>query len=522
MASLKELLKATMLSVGAQGLLAYRRPPFPIRTPEPIIDDADDDDVYTTNSIWDFGNPKYCDAGVRVENVSCRVRSMNYMNMPVLREIEWGPVIVRSPDFGDVTLPLTDQFRIFGHYASDLSIKASTSGYWQLRANIDQGFEMIFGYEIPWQLVSSKPTPTSLSVEDWKSDQLMPDGDFSVLPADPGGVGLATLRLPPLRIVVVVSLVCCKERFDFVPGNLLGAARLYPLLMVVASSPLDSISASVKLTRPAKAAHTKMDGETMTGNIGSAMFTDRNNPGLSPAWDNIFDYYLIDPPAAAYTLVTPSDTGAPTTIPRAVTVHEPSGSTKRNVKKVAGQGEFDNLHIAPRMVLSEKGRTELNAGATGDEITMAPFCIHDCFHMHWRWSADFDDTFSKGWSGQAPFAKPGAPLVPGNQGVRLEMLSATSFRYTATAVEPVPGQWQVVMHHGAAYAVNADWKATFFKWIETGELPGYPDEFNLMPDIDKTWAKVYWGLRYMRKAKGRPVERLSWTADQFQALRAVK
>ena len=40
---------------------------------------------------------------------------------------------------------------------------------------------------------------------------------------------------------------------------------------------------------------------------------------------------------------------------------------------------------------------------TFEHIWMAPFCAHDCFHLHWRWADYFGDEAIqfKGWSGSA-------------------------------------------------------------------------------------------------------------------------
>jgi hypothetical protein len=208
MANLKELLNATLLNAGNPGALAYMSLPFPITAPSPTVQGADDEDVYERNPIWHFENPTFSGAGVQVKNVSCRVRSMDYMTMRVLQLIEWGPVVLRSNELGDVSLPLTKEFLVTNRFSPMGVVLGSSSGYWQLKARIDQGFEMIFGYEIPLQQVSAKPTLTPLSLEDYKSDELMPTNDFSVVPADPGTGVRSTLRLPPLRVLIIVSLVC--------------------------------------------------------------------------------------------------------------------------------------------------------------------------------------------------------------------------------------------------------------------------------------------------------------------------
>jgi hypothetical protein len=275
-----------------------------------------------------------------------------------------------------------------------------------------------------------------------------------------------------------------------------------------------------------------MDGEQMTPSIGSALFTDRNkkeNPLPIPLWDNFFDYYYVDPPPGKYTLVTPADRGKDRIIPYSVTVHTvcdedfapPDIASLRSVRKVAGQGEFDNIHLAPKMVfapnvVSDPDFRNLNLAP----VTMAPFCVHDCFHMHWRWGKTYDERTTLGWDGQKPYTKAGAPMVPGNQGVVMDLLSPASLRYTATAEKCVAGQWQIIMHHGGAYALSANYKTTLAK---IGQIFGSVDGEQppiASPDLRMTWTEYYWRLRYGHRGYN-GFERLTWTPSQFALLREV-
>lgn len=515
---------------------------------------AHDRPAYENNPIWRFDSPTFAGAGVQVKNVTCQVRPMNYMKMPVLDLVEWGPVTLRPNEGGgDVSLPLTTRYLLRSRYVKSGVIQASTSGYWQLPANVDQSFEMVFGYEIPFaNQVSSGPHDddppdppsqfpvlvrvlppladfiTPLSTADISSDQLMENGLAAVSHTDPGTQSVSTLRPPPLRIVIVVSLVCCKERYDFDPFNVLGAGRLYPLLMIMVNYPLNRVAGAVKLSRPSRTMHTQIEGETMTANIGSALFADRNSMGVvvRPIWSNIFDYYWLDPPADRYKIVTPSDRGSQRTIVDGVTVNERSSilgvedSSNRDVVKLAGQGEFDNIHMAPKMV-ADKVVLEQNDDLTGlDSVTMAPFCVHDCFHMHWRWSNSFGDRANKGWAGQNPYAAAGAPLVPGNQDVTLEMLSPASFRYAAIAENPNAGEWQIIMHHGGGYAIDYTAGADAARQVVLANSAS--NEVYIKEGGRSPWTTFYWWLRYDRSAwRKRQFERLTWTPQQFAALREV-
>ena len=124
-------------------------------------------------------------------------------------------------------------------------------------------------------------------------------------------------------------------------------------------------------------------------------------------------------------------------------------------------------------------------------IAMAPFCIHDCLHTHWRWGSHFTTKQSKGWDGSVPYAKAGAPLVPANQKITMSMPHLHGFRYKAEISTAIPpGQWQVVNHHGSAYALSIDMKGTMAKALLGVSFEESADDF------DWSWAMFYWHLRY--------------------------
>ena len=151
------------------------------------------------------------------------------------------------------------------------------------------------------------------------------------------------------------------------------------------------------------------------------------------------------------------------------------------IVKTAGQGEFDNLHIAPKMVVrpqyvtSKRIPKEKLLGL--DRITMAPFCFHDCLHMHVRWGAGDNDAQNRGWRDEeTPNALAGAPLVPTNQKVTLNLLSPTSFEYIAEAQGVRAGTWQIMLHDGPADALNRQVSAERGPWRgESGQRRlGFP------------------------------------------------
>lgn len=141
------------------------------------------------------------------------------------------------------------------------------------------------------------------------------------------------------------------------------------------------------------------------------------------------------------------------------------------IERLPAQGAYDNVHIAPTM----------KSSATPTEppdhqlkrIFMAPFCEHDCLHMHWRWAGYHTKSFVHGWSGDVgdarvpgtPYKAPGAPMVPANQFVNVESTALNSVKYVAKAVgerapgpsPPIPaGTFSIFFHHGMAYAIVLD------------------------------------------------------------------
>jgi hypothetical protein len=345
---------------------------------------------------------------------------------------------------------------------------------------------------------------------------------------------------------------CAKERNDFEPGGVLGAGRLMPHFMLVANLPVDSMEASVTLARPPVTPHVQMDKEEMTLNIGSGLFTDRNDnvvvPPRIPHWDYIFDYYWTDPPVGTEVKVVRRD--RPSTRENKSTIKKlairtsrgsfarADGYTPRALTKLPRQGEFDNIHMAPKMKLPASVVRKLPSGWPR-EVTMAPFCVHDCLHVHWRWGRASPDLMNpkwvRGWVGDQPYREAGAPMVAPNQDVTLTLPSPYSMRYTARIHAPVAGRWQIVMHHGAAYALSY---SSAVDWAEGGNDVLTPD---LLGDDDENgqWALFYWHLRYkllqhpLREvdptdtladwlgSSDQYAERLSWDAAGFQAARTL-
>ncbi|MBC8167845.1 MAG: hypothetical protein H7Y20_18495, partial [Bryobacteraceae bacterium] len=486
--------------------------------------------------IWHYTEPTITGGKVEVKDLTCLVSGMEYMRHTVCDSIEWGPLSFCADNFdGDASLPLAQDFLIRREFARE-GVLEGTDRFWKLPLKTDLSFDFVFGFQFPWNSLSGSwsatpeplknvcPEPASF-IEMLRA----PFGDektsFTLHP--PECPGSNTLRYSPPQIIVVVTLVCCKEA-DY---GLLNAARFFPMIMVASNIELNTLRGAVQLTRPKSAAMQTMQREKMTADNGTLLFTDRNEQdGKLPsvAWDQSFEYYDLDPSAGSYVLAYPKSDitkGARTLLGVKVKSYDvelkrtpvsnqirgdspllPAAVVKtRYVNKESRQGEFDNLHIAPRMIL-EQSQLKSNYGPSIAElaptfgsldslepsgIAMAPFCVHDCLHMHVRWatwpgknrSCDptaFAPVNFRGWDGDLlPNAIPGAPMVPANQKVTLNLKSRPQspgdrsaplicgFEYVAEAESAKAGKWQIIMHHGASYSLSGIWRGDLARLLSS-------------------------------------------------------
>jgi hypothetical protein len=520
--------------------------------------------------IWDYEEPDYKDGKVRIGPLKCRVSGMNYMPMPVCESIEWGHVTVCSRDFAgdkkEVTLPLEEKYRIRKEKAFlRKGYVPGSDTLWRLLSKTDKSFEYVFGYEFPWQ---SPSNTFSIEPQTLSSDQLL--SSFDNPPAAgcvfaPGAQDAITLRSSSLRVVVVVTLVCCKEA-DY---GLLNAGRFYPMIMVATNQEVETVTGRVTLARPPKNYMPKMGDELMNEPIRTILFTDRNEKKvpdyarksldfsaggkaeagehLAPnlAWDQSFDYYELDPykagESSTYVMAFPQDRkdkqkravknaevlsyekvldewNADSSVKLNYLATNFENPKRRNVTKMAGEGEFDNIHLAPTMRV--EGGENLTLTVHGirkdslrglDAITMAPFCIHDCMHMHVRWTNMSPFTAHHGWDGDTPNALPGAPLVPPNQRVTLKLLSPFQFEYRVEAHKVKPGKWQIMLHHGAAYSLSDNALGKALKMVS--EESGVSAEHS-------AWGMMYWNLAWVMGTDNKQHPRLFWEEGTLEKLRA--
>jgi hypothetical protein len=197
-----------------------------------------------------------------------------------------------------------------------------------------------------------------------------------------------------------------------------------------------------------------------------------------PLWDNVFDYH--DKNAASgsrlLTVVDPSKParrvdGKRLVIDRNVIPSLVPGAsrTATAVVKVARQGAYDNVHIAPQMMATLVSVL----GLPPVPVSMAPVCAHDCFHMHWRWSKAFGTDTTRGWGSAGPYTEAGAPLVQPGQTVRLATSAGIAgLIYEASAKQPA-NDWLLVMPHGGAFALRTTFSIQEIIQKMIDKLPGF-------------------------------------------------
>jgi len=413
--------------------------------------------------------------------------------------------------------------------------------------------------------VEQEPSAPVPETDPWgkraRKGDLMPRGHEVVVTGEIPSV--QTAELGPGRILVVPSLATCRENSDFFPGDIFGMGRIYPHVMFMSSIPVLKMEASVRYNRPLRTTfadpfdgvpdakptcHAGFDasngfisslmvadanesGEELMGGGPAAIFIPENRP--LPFWSYLFSYYLPNAHGAignetmrvirtdrrwersAYGLVT-----------RDV---EEGDSLYELLHKEPRQGEFDNMHMAPTMRVSGAVKAQVSSSEWFDfllprtdidindpgaqealelaDISMAPFCVHDCLHTHWRWSPNLTTTATLGWDENGPNAVAGAPLVPMNQDVSIWLRSESQMTYhvwigreDGSVAEIPPGAWQVVMHHGSGYAVctvdalkEMAARATVTSFHDGGSF--WTDSQPITPVASH--AALYWHLRYV-------------------------
>lgn len=535
MPSLNDLLRQSMLFTAAAPQLptaitsAFRSPkPSPTRAAD--REDGLDEATVRHNPIWRLSWDPASPGTFRDITICSRGMGMDYgMAATAYDKMEFRSVQVRRRNGTHVDLLLDPAHMIGAFFAPEGSISPLADNFtgkanwlWQLETRIDSSMLVVFGYKLD----QKHPSPLTKAECDALGDDLMPNpGD------EPAGVTFtatsgasAWAHVDHTRYIVAVELVLCRENNDFVPGGLIGFARIQPHLMVWGSERLDRVEGTIVMARPSKGM--SHDSDVMHETHKALVVADTNEAhtlsGLFerpiPYTDALYDYYEIEPtrvfegrkrkpydhPLQREGEITLADSRftEARTIENAVTRRSQFAVYSPNIVKTARQGQFDNVHIAPRMRLTMEvpfdGRGRF---VVDDDIAMLNMCLHDCCHMHVRWSKFLTDAIIAGWKNGRPNVEPGAPQVPENQTVFASFPNEHTLRYRAVAESVDAGALTILCHHGIAYAVD-EWptsgaraaiNALHFgikKLARAGVEPYFDGEEN------DRWALFYYRIRY--------------------------
>ena len=436
---------------------------------------------------------------------SIAVKSLNYHDDKIMaevcKEISWSDVNINFSDTSSskkhsVILPISNEFLLGFYEIRERCTVPQESLYWLEHLPLNCGFQYVYGYKLTNSgKITPIPTSEANNFSDFDSDEDIIKNAFNdAVNIDIPFIGKifgsstkgkeTALHVASPRFLVCISLICCDSEKRFEPKKVLDAARIYPLTMIKANRLVKStqlIETSITLTRGKKAnGHHHGMTDQMSADRSIALFADRNIKFHgAPEWDNVFDYYDVKP-TSTYSVVDPRRAGPRKDFFNRKVARSSFGDSvfyhydNSEVIKEPRQGDFDNVHIAPKMILKDH------------EVVMAPICQHDCFHTHFRWgSALGEDKHLQGWSSLLPFQSQGAPLVPQDQQISLLPINTNDvcgYKYTARIINAnFPRLTQFIFHHGSAYGLNVDdWLVSLGVVMEGGN----------------SWAQFYHNLRY--------------------------
>ncbi|RYZ40017.1 MAG: hypothetical protein EOO71_17710 [Myxococcaceae bacterium] len=461
----------------------------------------------------------------------------------VLEELIWHPIEVTCRGRA-LTLELTQEFLLRKYEASSGAITNWAKNRHWIPAVLDRGMMLVFGFQVNLRAPSGTVTLEPIPADVLEKDDFMPARNGR--PPKPverkvKRTETGTLQLAPLRVLVCAEFVCCKESTDYVPNSLARVSRFRPHLMLMSNRDLERMEAKVSLRRPAQStmqhagslppppqdphgghphgghSHGQQeqlhaqglldpnDRDEMVHDMATGLWADSNTSSFSwdkilngvfpPFWSSIFSRVKTDvAPGASYLMVSPTLAGGTGHV-----AYTWNPETARYLpvpqKVMARQGEFDNIHIAPPMLPPRSIREACKDQPMLklDAITMAPFCIHDCLHMHWRWCPTGEE-WLHGWDENGPYNTSGAPQIPANQSLFVTVESRHGFSYRVHADTGLEaGRWQYVLHEGLSYGTN-----TAAEWIGHVQVAmmGYFSPWPLV--ATRSWAMFYWALRYWR------------------------
>ncbi|MCY1041878.1 hypothetical protein OV208_11190 [Corallococcus sp. bb12-1] len=494
----------------------------------------------------------------RVTNVTHRLRKTAWFaeqTLTVLDELVWHPIeiIYRGTT---LKLELTRKFLLRKYEVGSGSIGEERSLFW-IPAELDRSMLQVFGFQVNLRTGSGTVELEPIPRDVLDREDFMPYENSPPPPKPPvmkvKRTETGTLQMTPLRVIVCAEFVCCLERADYVPKAKAATSRFRPHLMFVSNRPLERMAASISVRRPPMsdmahppspggephAPHTPPphaphdhdhagahatagppahdpadDQDEMAHAMATGMWSDSNNGLLAwqnlanlsfpPLWNGIFSRVKTNLPAGSgYLMASPELVEGPGFNSYLFTGVEYK-AWQQNLK--ARQGYFDNIHVAPPMKAPKSIRARLTQAQVDhyqlESIAMAPFCIHDCLHMHWRW-LPADEKHLWGWDASRPYAIPGVPHIPAHQHLRVEVDAPHAFTYSVHADTCLDaGRWQYVMHEGMAYG-NSAADEQFAKMMHLGLqlLDKWP------APAQKSWAMFYWSLRYWH-TEGAARERL--------------
>lgn len=521
----------------------------------------------SAGSVWNWthnlGTPG------RVRNVTHRVRETPWFpaqTLTVLDELVWSPIEITYKGTA-LKLELTREFLLRRYETPGGSVAKKTT-FW-IPTDLDRSLMLVFGFQ-----VNLRAPAGTLALEPIPKDVLCSDGFMPVkkptAPPKPPVMKVkrtetGTLSLSPLRVLVCAEFVCCKERNDYTPHGLAATSRFRPHLMFMSNRPLERMAARIHVRRPpmSSMAHPSPpppppsgdippttptdpghghhhgvhaqalpgdrpeDQDEMLHEMATGMWSDANdgllswknlfNPNIPPLWHKMFSRFKTNLRAGAgYLMASPQIAGGPGFN---VDVFDRDHYQRWQEPLQERQGYFDNIHVAPPMRAPRSIREFFKNASQDmrlDNIAMAPFCIHDCLHMHWRWlPTGKDETHLWGWDHEKPYAVAGVPHIPAHQHLRVEVDAPHAFTYAVQADSCLEaGRWQYVMHEGMAFG-NSAANESLAQLMHAGIplLQGFPTV------AYKSWSMFYWTLRYQCSITSlHPRERLLEDGAQSQSV----
>lgn len=196
---------------------------------------------------------------------------------------------------------------------------------------------------------------------------------------------------PAVDLTVDRSLVFLNLLPNIEPGRLVEGLYLYPEL-TSSWQQHSGVAANVRYTvifvRAALKTSVNVKHPSGHGSHGvhstetvASFFVDNNGPPGLPDWGSTFGYHYPDAKEEKLINAVRHEPGGKELKNRDVKFVWTSGADVKDatVVKFGRQLAYDNIHIHAQM-----GAIKGPGGALLTQVH-APFCVHSCIHMHWRW-----------------------------------------------------------------------------------------------------------------------------------------